>query len=332
MKHAISISGYSYLLRPAEIEDAGFIVDVRAGHSERNRYIHAVSRDVSLQEDWMKKYYERDNDYYFVIENMLTGKPEGLVGIYDIDQQKKIAEWGRWIILPESLAAVESAYLMYRVAFEILGLESVYSRTVKDNVAVVSFHDSFGALNKGILPGEFEIEGVKYDAVEHFVDREIWSSGSMAKKAEMIVKMMHDRFLKQEISKMEFHHIGIATRSIDTEQKIWEMVGYVLEKSFFEDSLQGVKGIFLVSKNQPRLELLENLPSSHTLDVWLEKGVKFYHFAYLVDDIDVAIHLYTRKFRGRIVSPKRPSVAFNSREICFIMFSNGLIIELIERA
>lgn len=330
MKHSISISGFSYLLRPAQIEDSSFIVETRTKDADRNKYIHAISQDVSFQEAWMKKYYERAGDYYFIVENLLTGRPEGLIGIYDVDQDRKTAEWGRWVVLPESLCATESVYLMYRVAFEILGLESVYSRTIKENQAVVSFHDSLGAMNKGVLADAFEIEGKTYDAVEHLTDRELWNK-SILPKAEKIAKMVYEKMFRREISKMDFHHIGVATREVESEKKIWDALGYISEGDYFSDELQGIRGLFMVAKNQPRIELLENLPSSKTLDLWLDKGVKFYHFAYLVDDIDSMIVLYTRKFRGKLISPKKPSVAFGLKNICFIMFANGLIIELIER-
>jgi len=89
--------------------------------------------------------------------------------------------------------------------------------------------------------------------------------------------------------------------------------------------------VFIVAKNQPRLELLENLPESRTMESWLKKGIKFYHYAYLVDDIDESIVLYTNRFRGKLISPKKPSVAFGLRNICFIMFANGFVIELIEK-
>lgn len=36
----------------------------------------------------------------------------------------------------------------------------------------------------------------------------------------------------------------------------------------------------MTAKNQPRIELLENISGSHTLDAWLAKGIKFYHFVH----------------------------------------------------
>lgn len=53
---------------------------------------------------------------------------------------------------PESLCSTESVCLMYRIAFEVLGLESVYSRTIKDNTSVVSFHDSYAQKIKASFP------------------------------------------------------------------------------------------------------------------------------------------------------------------------------------
>src|ERR1039457_4516855 len=47
---------------------------------------------------------------------------------------------GRWILRRGSLAAAESALLVYTIAFEDLALDRVYCRTVSANRAVVSFH------------------------------------------------------------------------------------------------------------------------------------------------------------------------------------------------
>ncbi len=330
MKHNISKSGYSYSLRPAEIADSDFIVEIRTGDAYRNRHIHALSSEVSQQRDWMRKYYEREGDYYFVVENLFTGRREGLIGIYDVDRDRNIAEWGRWVLLPDSLAATESVDLACKIAFEKLGLDGLYSRTIKDNEPVVSFHDSLGAMNMGTLRDEFEIGGRKLDAVKHVIDRETWK-GVVSIKSEKICRMIYDRMLGREIAKMTFHHIGIAAKDMVTETRVWETLGYRAEGAAFEDAQQGIRGMFVVAHNQPRLEIMENLPNATTLDAWLGKGVKFYHFAYLVDNIDDAIVLFTKKCGGKLISPKKKSVAFDRENICFIIFFNGLVIELIEK-
>ena len=127
MKHGISIDGFGYRIRPVKLSDAQFIIDARLEDSERNRFIHTISHDIEEQERWINAYFEREGDYYFIVENRLTGQPEGLIGIYDVKDGK--AEWGRWVIKKGSFAAVESVDLVYRAAFEKIGLEELYCRT-----------------------------------------------------------------------------------------------------------------------------------------------------------------------------------------------------------
>ena len=86
MKHNITVEGFGYRLRPVEIEDAEFIIAVRLEDAKRNRYIHTISEDVNIQKEWIENYLKRENDYYFVIENKITDKPEGLISIYEIKQ------------------------------------------------------------------------------------------------------------------------------------------------------------------------------------------------------------------------------------------------------
>src|SRR5271155_863187 len=86
----------------------------------------------------------------------------------------------------------------------------------------------------------------------------------------------------------EFHHIGYATTSIEKEKDLFTHLGYQQEGMAFADPIQGIAGCFLVGLG-PRIELLENLPGSSTLNSWLDAGVKIYHFAYMVADIDGAL-------------------------------------------
>ena len=90
--------------------------------------MHRVSNDLEAQRRWLTGYFERPADYYFLIENRGTGQREGTAGIYNLD--RIFAEWGRWIVRAGSLAALESACLIYRVGFEVLGLESIYCPTI----------------------------------------------------------------------------------------------------------------------------------------------------------------------------------------------------------
>ena len=173
MRHDICIDGSVYRLRPVTDGDAVQILELRS-NPELNHFLHATSGIIDDQLAWLANYYQRADDYYFVIERRSDGRSEGVIALYNIDWSTKAGEWGRWIIRSGSLAAIESAYLIYCVAFERFGLESVYCRTVAGNVKVVSFHDSCGIVNRKILPNHFDLAGGKHDAVEHCVDCAFW--------------------------------------------------------------------------------------------------------------------------------------------------------------
>lgn len=325
MKHDLRIEGVGYRLRPIRLGDAQFVIDLRLEDRDRNKYIHVISSELVLQEEWLERYFEREGDFYFVVENKVTGESEGLVGIYDLENNK--AEWGRWVIKKGSLATSESLDLLFKVAFNSLNLEQLYCRTICENDRVVSLHDSLPQLRRGILREFLEVNGVKYDVVEHYVTPKHYYE-----KIECVLEkktmLIFQRNLRLLIGKLEFHHIGIATNSIEKEFSAYRFLGYVREDLAFKDHEQGIRGQFITAPDQPRLELLENLEGSATLDVWLKNRVKVYHVAYKTSNIDEAVSVLNRN-KIRIVTPLKMSVYFKKR-ICFLLLSPGFLIELIE--
>jgi RimJ/RimL family protein N-acetyltransferase len=192
MRHNLIMEGYAFRLRPITDNDAAFVVELRS-NPELNRYLHASSNRVEDQLAWLARYYEREGDYYFVIERRTNGMPEGVIALYNIDLATSSGEWGRWILRPSSLAAVESAFLIYRTAFELLGLRSVFCCTVTDNDKVVSFHDSSGITARKLLPRHFELGGHRHDAVEHRVDLASWTGikPRLEKLAQLTARRVH---------------------------------------------------------------------------------------------------------------------------------------------
>lgn len=169
------LKGFGFFLRSIRISDAKDIVDIRLYDKDRNRYISDISNNIRQQDNWLKRYLERDNDFYFMIKNIKTSKNEGLISIYNVDHTKtKTAELGRWVIYPGSLAALESIYLAYKFSFEIMNLHKVYTRTVSDNHAVISFHESIGASLNRVIPNHFIISKIRFDAVEQYVTKLQW--------------------------------------------------------------------------------------------------------------------------------------------------------------
>jgi RimJ/RimL family protein N-acetyltransferase len=173
VRHDLRLDGRAFRLRPIDLGDAGFVVTLRTDPRAAGR-LHPVSGSVADQVAWLAGYLLRPGDWYWIVERRFDDAPEGTVGLYDLDEAAGAAEWGRWILRPGSLAAAESALLLYRIAFEHLGLNEVYCRTVATNSAVVSFHDRSGLDRAGTVPGVFQLGEARVDAVKHRLRRESW--------------------------------------------------------------------------------------------------------------------------------------------------------------
>ena len=130
---------------------------------------------------------------------------------------------------------------------------------------------------------------------------------------------------------MRYHHIGVACRDLEKEQ-LWYVgvLGYQPEGEGFADPLQGIRGRFLINGGT-RIELLEALPGSDVLAPWLQRGMTLYHLAFEVSGLEAAIDRLAVS-RTRLVSPPKPAVAFDGRQVAFCMGPNLLLIELIESA
>lgn len=126
---------------------------------------------------------------------------------------------------------------------------------------------------------------------------------------------------------LAFHHVGVACREFDSEQRAFSVLGYVPEGPDFHDPVQGVHIRFLIGGG-PRLELLRNDAEIGVLTPWIRKGIRLYHLAYETPDIaDSGERLV--KIGAKQVSPPVPAVAFDGRHVSFYLLANLTMIELI---
>jgi methylmalonyl-CoA/ethylmalonyl-CoA epimerase len=124
-----------------------------------------------------------------------------------------------------------------------------------------------------------------------------------------------------------FHHVGVACRDLDLDERMFVPLGYTREGDDFTDVTQGVRGRFMTGGG-PRVELLVELQSPGPLAPWLRKGVKLYHFCYEAADFtDGARQLLA--LGAKPVSAAVPAVAFAGRRIAFYMMPNLVLIELL---
>ena len=127
---------------------------------------------------------------------------------------------------------------------------------------------------------------------------------------------------------LKFHHIGIASDDINKEYSAFRLIGYNSGSDIFYDNNQGIKGLFIESNCMPRLELLENLENSTTLNYFTDKKIKMYHFGYFTENIDKTKDILC-SLGAKVISPIKKSTYFKTN-ICFLMLKNTFIIELID--
>ena len=137
-------------LRLVNEDDADFILKLRL--DERyNQFLSAVTPDLNAQREWIRKYKEDEScgvQYYFIIEKLNGGRC-GTVRVYDLREQSFC--WGSWILNEDKskYSAVESAFLVYKFGFEVLGYSKSHFDVMKGNDKVVSFHKRMGAIQTG---------------------------------------------------------------------------------------------------------------------------------------------------------------------------------------
>jgi RimJ/RimL family protein N-acetyltransferase len=159
-------------LRSVALDDAPFIITLRQD-ATLNMYLHPIDVSPLKQQKFVKAERESASGWYFLIEEKGTHKPVGTISLYHLDNIS--AEFGRWVVRRQNIAAVlDSAFLLYEFAFEVQGLERVYTLTRDDNLAVVSFHESLGARRVGVRESEFHMNGRSYGAVEQEVTAARW--------------------------------------------------------------------------------------------------------------------------------------------------------------
>lgn len=195
MKKEIELSKYSVTLRPAKAEDSDLILRLRTDN-QLSTYLGRVDADLASQISWMKKYLERENEYYYIIQSGTT--PVGTISIYNHtvnsnDQME--AEWGRWVIDQRYPIGPISTLCLFEIAFEQLGYDLLYCQTVSSNNSVVSFHDSY-ATRITNREGTVKIDGQLQPVIFHEISKNRWAD--VKRKLDSIGKLCFLNFSNRE--------------------------------------------------------------------------------------------------------------------------------------
>lgn len=140
------ITGRIVDLYPFSPEFAADIVRLR--NQEKARYF--LSQNFELTEEaqlqWIRQYTEHPEEINFVTVSK-SGCPVGTFGLYDLKDD--CMEFGRLVFDLEKVKggvpyALESAILVFDLAFDVIGLERVVANIREDNYNLLKFAQSLG--------------------------------------------------------------------------------------------------------------------------------------------------------------------------------------------
>ncbi|MDB6064623.1 MAG: acetyltransferase, family [Pedosphaera sp.] len=185
-------------LRPVQMDDAAFIVWLRNLDHAKGKLGDSAT-DVASQQAWLEAYFQREGDYYFIVETM-SGIPVGTHSLYDIANGS--AELGRWIIRPGVQAAVPSHMVAFDIAFRQLGLKEMRNVTVATNRPVISISRKFGFKQIRVEVAGRVIGGKPVDMVHFILTAQDWANTreSLVATAEVAERLVGDWERDQRVS------------------------------------------------------------------------------------------------------------------------------------
>lgn len=127
-----------------------------------------------------------------------------------------------------------------------------------------------------------------------------------------------------------FHHIGIATPTMDETAAMYVEAGYEKTATTL-DPLQDVNICFLTKEGMPTIELLSPVDETSPVVKFIEKnGVTPYHCCYISHDLEADIAALKRQ-KYVVVSKPKEACAMGGKRVCFLFNKYVGLIELVER-
>jgi len=137
----ITLTGNATILEEVTPDDAQLLCDLR-NDPQRNRFLSSTATiSIEDQKAWTKMNAAKKDNFYFKVLDKKSGDFCGTVAIYDKVGTK--AEFGRYVCT-KPLQAIESEFLILKFGFDVMYLDTIFCRTVKDNKNVWNQHYKYG--------------------------------------------------------------------------------------------------------------------------------------------------------------------------------------------
>ena len=135
------IAGRYVELRSCNEDDASFTRDIRKD-PEFVKFLPEVNNTLEEQKEWIRRQREKDGDYFFVVWDK-EGNRIGTISVYEVNGDH--AESGRLAIKGSNpFQGIEAQILIFRFAFEVLGLQCIDGFIYADNERAIRFNKQFG--------------------------------------------------------------------------------------------------------------------------------------------------------------------------------------------
>jgi Acetyltransferases, including N-acetylases of ribosomal proteins len=148
MKKQFVIYGEEVILKSIKGEDLELIRKWRNRDNIRKWFLDSSAIKEEHQIKWFYNYLSKENDYMFIIECVKTGIKIGAAALYNIDTEKKTAEFGRLMIGEEFARgkgfAVNATKTLCEFGFQQMNLKEIYLSVLSNNTVALSVYEKCG--------------------------------------------------------------------------------------------------------------------------------------------------------------------------------------------
>jgi hypothetical protein len=136
------VRGKRVSLALVEPDDAAFIHGLRVD-PVLSRHLSPVSGGVLGQRAWLEGYKARERagqEYYYLVRRVRDGRPCGTIRLYGIEENR--LTWGSFMLNANKppRAALETAYLSFSIAFDVLNVVRALVDVRRDNATAIAFY------------------------------------------------------------------------------------------------------------------------------------------------------------------------------------------------
>lgn len=171
------MEGKYVYLKSVTVDDAEFTLSLRQNPT-LTRYLPKLDITLEQQKSWITLQRKKEGDYFFVAKTF-DNIPIGTVSIYEIHEDS--SESGRLALIGDPLQNTEASLLLFRFAFDILGLKKVTGYIVDGNRRADRFNKQFGCMT-----GEPE-----FDEKGELIRRTLITSDSFHQAEKRLQKLLY---------------------------------------------------------------------------------------------------------------------------------------------